>query len=154
MEKLNNNQITWLEIARREGWKRIERRDELIYLYGENQDIKINLNNNIVDLINLDDYKVYEIEDLCIFNEIEFIKYFVEIRDYKNKIIFRSYYNDTIKELIINILDNIDYFKKTLYIKKVIGYNDDNGMPKEYFKIIKKFDTIEDYKIFMEKCDL
>lgn len=154
MEKLNNNQIAWLEIARREGFKRIERRDETIYLYGEDNDIKFNSYDNIIDLTNLDNEMVYEISDLCIFNEIEYTQYFVEIRDYKDKTIFRSYYNDTIKDLILNVLNNINYFKKTLYIKKVIGYNDDNNMPKEYFKIIKKFDNIEDYKLFMEHCDL
>lgn len=153
MKRLNNNQITWLEIARREGFKRIERRDEVIYLYREDNTIKFNLYDNIVDLINLKNKTIYEIDDLCIFNEIEYIAYFVEVRDYKNKAIFKSYYCDTIKELI-NILDNIDYFKKTLYIKKVIGYNDKNDMPMEYFKIIKKFDNMEDYKEFMNHCDL
>lgn len=153
MEKLNNNQITYLEIARREGFKRIQRDYNKIYLYGDDKTISFPSDKNIVDLSTLDNLKMYEIEDLCIFNEIEYIGYFVEIRDYKDKVILKTYYCDTLQELLDKFLYGIDRFKKTLYIKRVTIYMDDNNQRKEYFKIIKKFDNIEDYKKYIELSD-
>lgn len=153
MERLNNNQLTWLEIARREGWQRIERIDEVIYLYCENNSIKFNLYDNIVDLINLDNRKVYEIEDLCIYNKIEYIGYFVEIRDYKNKVVFISHYCDSMLNLFRDVINGIDKFKKTLYIKKVIIYIDNDNKRKMGFKIIKKFDTVKDFKNYIKLSD-
>lgn len=153
MEKLNNNQITWLEIARREGFKRIERNNNRIYLHSDIKTVAFNNNDNIIDLSNLDNLKMYEIDDLCIFNKIEYIGYFIEIRDYKNKIVLNSYYCDTLRELLDKFLYGIDKFKKTLYIKKVVIYMDSNNQRKEYFKIIKRFDNVKDYKEFIELSD-
>lgn len=153
MKKLNNNQITYLEIARREGFKRIERRDEVIYLYSDANTIKFNLYDNIVDLIDLDNRKVYDIEDLCIYNQIDYVGYFVEIRDYKNKVIFSSYYCDSLLNLYRDVINGIDRFKKTLYIKKVVVYEDNDGNEKRGFKILKKFDDIEKFKKHIQLSD-
>lgn len=153
MEKLNNNQLTYLEIARREGFKRIERNNNRIYLFSDSKTVAFNNDNNIVDLSSLDNLKMYEIDDLCIFNEIEYIGYFVEIRNNQNKIVLRTYYCDTLQELLDKFLYGIDRFKKTLYIKKVVVYMDNNNQLKEYYKIIKRFDNIEDYKKYMQLSD-
>lgn len=153
MEKLNNNQLTYLEIARREGFKRIERNNNRIYLFSDSKTVAFNNDNNIVDLSSLDNLKMYEIDDLCIFNEIEYIGYFVEIRNNQNKIVLRAYYCDTLQELLDKFLYGIDRFKKTLYIKKVVIYMDNNNQLKEYYKIIKRFDNIEDYKKYMQLSD-
>lgn len=153
MEKLNNNKLTWLNIARREGFKRIERNNNRIFLYSDIKTISFDNDKNIVDLSNLDNLKIYEIDELCIFNEILYTGYFMEIRDYKNKIVLNSYYCDTLRELLDKFLYGIDKFKKTLYIKKIILYMDNNNQRKEYFKIIKKFDTVKDYKEFIEQSD-
>lgn len=153
MEKLNNNQLTWLDIARREGFKRIERNNNRIFLYSDIKTIAFDNDKNIVDLSNLDNLKIYEIEELCIFNEIVYTGYFIEIRDYKNKIVLNSYYCDTLRELLDKFLYGIDKFKKILYIKKIILYMDSNNQRKEYFKIIKRFDNVKDYKEFIEQSD-
>lgn len=153
MEKLNNNELTWLNIARREGFKRIERNNNRIFLYSDIKTIAFDNDKNIVDLSNLDNLKIYEIDELCIFNEILYTAYLVEIRDHKNKIVLNSYYYDTLRELLKKFLYGIDKFKKTLYIKKIIVYMDSNNQRKEYFKIIKRFDNVKDYKEFMEQSD-
>lgn len=153
MEKLNNNELTWLNIARREGFKRIERNNNKIFLYSDIKTISFDNDKNIVDLSNLDNLKIYEIDELCIFNEILYTAYFVEIRDYKNKIVLNSYYYDTLRELLEKFLFGIDKFKKTLYIKKIIAYMDGNNQRKEYFKIIKKFDDVEEFKKYTLQSD-
>lgn len=153
MEKLNNNELTWLNIARREGFKRIERNNNRIFLFNDIKAISFDNDKNIVDLSNLDNLKIYDIEDLCIFNKILYTGYFMEIRDYKNKIVLNSYYCDTLRELLDKFLYGIDKFKKTLYIKKIIVYMDNNNQRKEYFKIIKKFDNVEEFKKYTLQSD-
>lgn len=153
MEKLNNNELTWLDIARREGFKRIERNNNRIFLFSDIKAISFDNDKNIVDLSNLDNLKIYEIDELCIFNKILYTAYFVEIRDYKNKIVLNSYYYDTLRELLDKFLYGIDKFKKTLYIKKIIVYMDNNNQRKEYFKIIKKFDNVEEFKKYTLQSD-
>lgn len=153
MEKLNNNELTWLDIARREGFKRIERNNNRIFLFSDIKAISFDNDKNIVDLSNLDNLKIYEIDELCIFNKILYTAYFVEIRDYKNKIVLNSYYYNTLRELLDKFLYGIDKFKKTLYIKKIIVYMDNNNQRKEYFKIIKKFDNVEEFKKYTLQSD-
>ena len=153
MEKLNNNKLTWLNIARREGFKRIERNNNKIFLYSDIKTISFDNDKNIVDLSNLNNLKIYDIEDLCIYNQIKYVGYFVEIRDHKDMIIFKSCYCDSILNLFRDVINGIDKFKKTMYIKKVVVYIDNDGNEKRGFKILKKFDNVEEFKKYTLQSD-
>lgn len=153
MEKLNNNELTWLNIARREGFKRIERNNNKIFLYSDIKTISFDNDKNIVDLSNLDNLVSYDIEDLCIYNQINYVYYFVEIRDRKDTITFKSYYCDSILNLFRDVINSIDKFKKTMYIKKVVVYIDNDGNEKKGFKILKKFNNVEEFKKYTLQSD-
>ena len=153
MEKLNNNKLTWLNIARREGFKRIERNNNRIFLFNDIKTISFDNDKNIVDLSNLDNLKIYDIDDLCIYNQINYVGYFVEIRDHKDTITFKSYYCDSILTLFRDVINSIDKFKKTMYIKKVVIYIDNDGNEKKGFKILKKFNNVEEFKKYTLQSD-